>query len=159
MAETILEMAKDLVMAHIESGQLSLNDMQEALRDTYASLMELQASERMGSSTTATPETVDWRKSIARNTVTCLECGQRFKQLSGRHLRQHGLNPRSYRVKYGIPRTQPLSGRAVTARRRELAREIRPWEKTPRVLQAKEEQAAVAKKGTRTQRTTPTTRK
>ena len=61
--------------------------------------------------------------------MTCLECGRSFKQLSGRHLRMHDMDQRSYRAKYGIPSTQPLSGRASTARRRELANEIRPWEK------------------------------
>ncbi|WP_089934073.1 MucR family transcriptional regulator [Candidatus Entotheonella palauensis] len=43
-------------------------------------------------------------------------------------MRIHNLNPRSYRAKYGIPSTQPLSSRKATARRRELAQQIRPWE-------------------------------
>jgi hypothetical protein len=63
--------------------------------------------------------------------VTCLECRQTFKQLSVRHLRQHGLDARSYRIKFGIPMTQPLAARATTDRRRQVVREVRPWEKTP----------------------------
>ena len=136
MAQSVLEMAKDLVSGLIQAGQLSPNDMQEALQNTYASLMELQASERTGVSATATPQTVDWRKSITRHAVTCLECGRSFKQLSGRHLRMHDMDQRSYRTKYGIPQTQPLSGRASTARRRELANQVRPWEKAKVARQA-----------------------
>src|SRR4029450_4164006 len=49
------------------------------------------------------PKPANWRKSIAKHTVTCLECGQSLKQLSVRHLKEHGLDGRSYRVKYGIP--------------------------------------------------------
>ncbi len=71
---------------------------------------------------------MDWKSSIHKHTVTCLECGVAFRQLSARHLRTHDLNPRSYRVKYGMPGTQTLSAREVTARRRELAQQIRPWE-------------------------------
>jgi hypothetical protein len=52
-------------------------------------------------------------------------------------------------VKYGIPRTQPLSAKATTAKRREIAQAIKPWERTPRALQAKEEQAKAAKKAVR----------
>jgi hypothetical protein len=54
-----------------------------------------------------------------------------MKQLSIRHLRMHELDGRSYRAKYGIPRTQPLSARSTTDRRRQVAQEIRPWEKAP----------------------------
>jgi predicted transcriptional regulator len=81
---------------------------------------------------------VDWRKSITKQAVTCLECGQTFKQLSLRHLRAHGLDNRSYRTKYGIPPTQPLSSRATTERRRQVVQEIRPWEKKQQLLQARE---------------------
>ena len=95
MAQSVLEMAKDLVGGLIQAGQLSANDMQEALQNTYASLMELQASERTGVSTIATPQTADWRKSITRHGVTCLECGRSFKQLSGKHLRIHDMDNRS----------------------------------------------------------------
>ncbi len=63
-----------------------------------------------------------------QNRLFLFKCARGSKQLSLRHLSAHDLNPRSYRVKYNIPRTQALSARAVTARRRELAQEIRPWE-------------------------------
>ena len=145
MPQSVIEMAKELVMELIQAGQLSPDDMQNALQNTYRSLMDLKAREETGSGTAATPGTVDWRKSITRHAVTCLECGQSFRQLSGRHLRQHDLDGRSYREKYGIPRTQPLSARATTARRRELAQSIKPWEK------AKETKAKVAKNAERKQ--------
>jgi hypothetical protein len=54
-----------------------------------------------------------------------------FKQLSNRHLVAHGLDRRSYRVKYGIPRTQPLAARVTTERRRQAVQKSRPWEKAP----------------------------
>jgi len=43
----------------------------------------------------------------------------------------HGLDGRSYRMKYAIPNTQPLAARATTERRRQVVQEIRPWEKRP----------------------------
>jgi predicted transcriptional regulator len=134
MAQSLLEIAKDLIHILVETGRLSAEDMQDTLQSTYATLATLKAQEESGTSTTmsvAEPSPVNWRKSITRHAVTCLECGQTFKQLSIRHLGIHGLDTRSYRVKYGIPRTQPLTARATTERRRQIVQEIRPWEKTP----------------------------
>ena len=113
MSQTLLEMAKDLVLAQIQTKTLSPGDMHTVLQQTYASLKALQAQEDAnGSIAVATPETpperVNWRKSITKHTVTCLECGASFKQLSVRHLKEHGLDGRSYRIKYGIPRIQAL---------------------------------------------------
>jgi predicted transcriptional regulator len=104
MSQTLLEMAKDLVLAQIEAHRLSPEEMHTALQHTYAGLQALKAQEDAnGSVAIATPETppapVHWRKSITKHTVTCLACGASFKQLSGSHLREQGLDGRSYRIK------------------------------------------------------------
>ena len=148
MSQTLLEMAKDLVMAQIAAHHLSPDEMHQALQQTYASLQVLKTQEDShGSVAVATPETpskpVNWRKSITKHTVTCLECGASFKQLSVRHLRDHGLDGRSYRVKYDMPRTQPLAAKEVTSRRKEIVQRARPWEKAPTFVKA---QKAVAQK-------------
>jgi predicted transcriptional regulator len=143
MSQTLLEMAKDLVLAQIETHRLSPEDMHQALQQTYASLKALQAQEDANGSvvviTSETPpERVHWRKSITKHTVMCLECRASFKQLSVRHLREHGLDGKAYRIKYGIPRTQPLAAKEVTSRRKEIVQRIRPWQKAPTFLKAQE---------------------
>jgi predicted transcriptional regulator len=136
MAQTLLEMAKDLVMAQIEVYRLSPEEMHTALQQTYTTLQALQVQEDAGGSVAvATPETspepVNWKKSITKHAVTCLECGQALKQISVRQLKEHGLDGRSYRIKYGIPRTQPLAAKETTSRRKEIVQKSRPWEKAP----------------------------
>ncbi len=152
MSQTLLAMAKDLVMAQIEAHRLSPEEMHTALQHTYASLQALKTQENAHSSVAGvTPETpperVNWRKSITKHTVTCLECRATLKQLSARHLKEHGLDGRSYRGKYNIPRTQPLAAKETTSRRKEIVQRSRPWEKAPTYLKAQEEkkreQAAV----------------
>jgi predicted transcriptional regulator len=143
MPQTLLEMAKDLILAQIQAQKLSPEDMHTALQQTYSSLLTLQAQEDSnGIVAVATPETpaapVHWRKSITKHHVTCLVCGASFKQLSVKHLREHGLDARSYRVQYGIPRNQPLSARSVTAMRQQIVQRSRPWEKAPTYLKAQE---------------------
>ena len=115
--------------------------------------MALKAQEETGAiSPVQIPEAApDWRKSITKHTVTCLECGSTFKQLSVRHLRDHDLDARSYRTKYGIPRTQPLAAKDTTAIRKKIVQQTKPWEKAPMFVKAQE--GKVAKKtGSRTRR-------
>jgi predicted transcriptional regulator len=140
MPQSLMELAKELTLAMIQTDNLLPKDMQKTLQKTYATLRALKAQEEsaalppLPASETAL---VDWRKSITKHAVTCLACGQAFKQLSLRHLRAHGLDSRSYRTKYGIPPTQPLSARATTERRRQVVQEVRPWEKKRQLLQAR----------------------
>jgi predicted transcriptional regulator len=158
MSQTLLAMAKDLVLAQIQAQKLSPDEMHTALHQTYTTLMTLRAQEDAhGRVAAAAPEApskpVTWRKSITKHTVKCLECGASFKQLSVRHLKEHGLDGKVYRVKYGIPRTQPLAAKVITSRRKEIVQRARPWEKAPTYLKAQERAAqAVAQKTGRAQR-------
>jgi predicted transcriptional regulator len=149
MAASLTEMAKDLTMALIEHNLLAPEDMQQCLQQTHASLRKLKAHEdrslasgesREGE-TTERARAIDWKKSIRKYVVECLVCGQTFKQLSARHLRQHDLDPRTYRERFGIPRTQSLAAKETTAMRRRVAHAIRPWEKAPTYQKSHEEQA------------------
>src|SRR5215475_12077317 len=158
MSQTLLEMAKDLVMAQIAVHRLSPEDMHQALQQTYASLQALKTQEDAnGSVAVVTSETplkpVNWRKSITKHAVICLECRASFKQLSVRHLKEHGLDGRSYRVKYGIPRVQSLAAKEITAKRKEMVQRSRPWEKAPTFLKAQEKtRKVVVQKTGRAQR-------
>src|SRR6266581_2696010 len=154
MSQTLLAMAKDLVMAQIAAHRLSPEDMHQALQQTYASLKALQAQEDAngsvaGEAPKTPPAPLHWRKSITKHTVTCLECRASFKQLSVRHLKEHGLDGRSYRIKYGMPRTQSLAAKEITLRRKEMVQRLRPWEKAPTFVKAQEkaQQAGAQKTG------------
>jgi predicted transcriptional regulator len=146
MAQPLTEMAKDLTLALIEAKLLAPEGMHQQLAKTHASLLELKAREddilrgRAGGETPieSTPAPPEWKKSIKKHAIECLICGQTFKQLSVRHLRQHDLDPRTYRQHFGIPRTQALSAKATTAMRQHIAQQNRPWEKAPTYLQAHE---------------------
>jgi predicted transcriptional regulator len=174
MAQSILEMAKDLVMAQVQSGALPPEDMHRELQRTYASLMELKAKEDAGGLSVALSpkqmeeasqngesikESVNWKRSVKKYTIECLECGASFKQLSVRHLKEHNLDARSYRAKYGIPRTQPLSAKDTTIMRKKIVQKSRPWEKAPTYIKAhtsKSEDGA-AGKPSRARKKTPAT--
>ena len=154
MAQSVLEMAKDLVMAQIQVGALPREEMHKELQKTYASLTELKNMEDAGethasSSFTEKEEAqqessklksipANWKQSIKKHSIVCMVCGAAFKQLSVRHLKEHGLDARSYRVKFGIPRIQPLSSKETTTMRKKIVQRSRPWEKAPTYIKAQE---------------------
>jgi len=158
MSQTLLEMAKDLVMAQIEAHRLTPDEMHTVLQHTYTSLQALKTQEDAHRSVAGvTPETppvpVHWKKSITKHRVTCLECRASFKQLSVRHLKEHNLDGKSYRIKYGIPRTQALAAKEITLKRKEIVQRLKPWEKAPMFLKAQEKaQKAVVAQRKRTAR-------
>ena len=152
MPASILEMAKDLVQAQIQTGAVEPEKMMELLNTTVEGLTKLstQSSDATGpgAGDNATPEEpIDWRHSIKKNSIICLESGQEFKQITARHLQKYGLTPKSYRQKYGIPMSQPLSAKSVTKKRQQIAKRIRPWEKAPTYIKSQREaEVAVADK-------------
>jgi predicted transcriptional regulator len=170
MPQTLLEMAKDLVMAQIQAGALPPDEMHRELQRTYASLVDLKVKEDTGDSSTGFtarggedasaegemgPVASNWKKSIKKYTIECLVCGAAFKQLSVRHLKEHGLDARSYRVRFGIPRTQPLSAKDTTAMRKKIVQQSRPWEKAPTYIKAqgrKSAESAPAKAASKSKR-------
>ena len=80
---------------------------------------------------------MDPKASIQRAKVICLECGKEFKQLTSRHLQEHGMDAKAYRKKYGFSTRQPLSAKSLTAKRRETAKALNLGEKMLKARQAK----------------------
>ena len=70
MAQTLVEMAKDLVLAQIEAHRLSPEEMPQALQRTHSILLELQAQEETdGSVTSKDPETPKTRPAWSRQAL------------------------------------------------------------------------------------------
>ena len=133
MAESILETAKELVLALIQAGQLDPEASQVMLQDTFRAIDALVQSSapRVQAAVPASKSTREnWRTSIGQHAIVCMECGATFKQLSRKHLAQHGLDMNTYRDRFGIPESQPLVARLTHARRSQVAKQFKPWQKT-----------------------------
>ncbi|MDD3619742.1 MAG: MucR family transcriptional regulator [Desulfobulbaceae bacterium] len=119
MSKSLVEMTAEIVQAQINTKDMSGEEIKTALNDTFQVLKSLQEAEVSGqpfeqgeSRPALAPE-----KSIQRNQVVCLECGQAFKMLSPKHLKSHDLTPKEYRKKYGFSMRQPLCAKSLSERR------------------------------------------
>ena len=126
MAKSLLEMAADIVKSQCQGTSMSTEDVTAALSNTFNSLQSLQEMEAKGEAGEAVgAPAVDIKpeKSILKNKIICLECGESFKMLSPKHLRSHGLDGRSYRQKHGLPLRQPLCAKALSDKRKKAGKE------------------------------------
>jgi predicted transcriptional regulator len=125
MSKSLVEMTAEIIQSQISSKQMTTEEIKAALNDTFQTLKTLQDSESVGID--AEPEeanpVIDPKKSIQKNKIVCLECGQEFKMLSPKHLKSHGLTSKEYRKKHGFSARQPLCAKALSERRSQSGKE------------------------------------
>lgn len=131
MAKSLVEMAAEIVKAQAGIGRMSPDEIGACLQKTFQALMEIQNKEQdVKPEETTVQEKNELEKlrrnplaSIQRNAVISLESGETFKVLTKRHLSKFSLTPKEYKKKWGIPLTQPLSAKSLTAMRKKMAKE------------------------------------
>jgi len=125
MSKSLVEMTAEIIQSQISSKQMTTEEIKAALNDTFQTLKALQEAEANGIETEPeeTNPVMDPKKSIQRNKIICLECGQEFKMLSPKHLRSHGLTSKEYRKKHGFSARQPLCSKALSEKRSQSGKE------------------------------------
>jgi predicted transcriptional regulator len=131
MGKTLVEMAADIIQSQCKSTSMTTEEIGLSLQNTFKTLQDLQSAEiqtpqegigspglKGQSGLALSPE-----KSLQKNKVVCLECGQEFKMLSPKHLKSHDLTSREYRVKHGFSLRQPLCAKALSEKRKKAGKE------------------------------------
>ena len=132
MTKSLTEMAAEIVAAQAGHAAMSAGEMDAALKKAFDALKSIKAIEE---GVEAEPTPMDPKKSIRKNKVICLECGKEFKMLGNRHLKEHGLDAKEYRKKYGFKARQPLAAKSLSAKRRKTARALGLGERLQKALQ------------------------
>ena len=131
MGKSLVEMAADIVQSQSAAKGMTTEEITFALQNTFKALTDLQTSEihstqmpaEAGEGFTGKAPAISPEKSIQKNKIICLECGQEFRMLSPKHLKSHGLTGREYRQKYGFSLRQPLCARSLSDRRKKAGKE------------------------------------
>ena len=145
MGQSLVEMAAGIVKSQCTSKNMSTEEITSALQSTFKALQDLQGVEAGGVAGEDVRGTdISPSKSIQKNKIVCLECGQEFRMLSPKHLRSHGLTGREYRGKYGFSLRQPLCAKSLSDRRKKAGKERGLPENLKKVI-AQRKKAAKAK--------------
>ena len=132
MTKSLTEMAAEIVAAQAGHAAMSAGEMDAALKKAFDALKSIKAIEE---GVEAEPAPMDPKKSIRKNKVICLECGKEFKQLGNRHLKEHGLDAKEYRKKYGFKARQPLAAKSLSKKRSRTAKALGLGERLQEALQ------------------------
>ncbi|MEN8198514.1 MAG: MucR family transcriptional regulator [Thermodesulfobacteriota bacterium] len=148
MSKTLVEMAAEIIQAQSSSKNMSLEELQGALKETFTTLSNLQTMEAEGQSgeNEGGKPAIAPEKSILKNKIICLECGEEFKTLSFKHLQSHDMTRRDYRVKYGFSLRQPLCAKAITEKRKKAGKERGIPEALKKSIAARKKATAAKKK-------------
>jgi predicted transcriptional regulator len=157
MRKTMVEMAAEIIQSQCSTNKMTSDEITSSLHVTFRTLQSLQSAEKQGSQVPEQTGVVDITpgKSILKNKIICLECGQEFKTLSPKHLKSHDLTGREYREKYGFKLRQPLCAKSLSARRSKSAKERGIPENLQKAIDAKRvKKTAENKKATSAKKTT-----
>ncbi len=124
-SSSLVELAGVVVSAYVSNNSVPTAELPKLIDRVHAALTEIVS----GSGTDVpvepeakvTPEQI--RKSITPDALISFIDGKPYKTLK-RHLAGHGLDPYSYRQRYGLPADYPMVALNYALRRSEIAKGI-----------------------------------
>ena len=121
----LIELAGDIVAAYVSNNHLQPADLPGLIASVYAAVSVLGSNAGVQEPAEAVekPALAQIRKSITDDGLVSFLDGKRYKTLK-RHLTKHGLDPRSYRERFGLPADYPMVAPSYAAQRSALAKQI-----------------------------------
>ena len=124
----MLGLASELVAAYVSNNRVPVTEIPALISSVHAALSGLVAGTGVAGSE-AQAEKVDLpnasqiRKSVRPDGLVSFIDGKTYKTLK-RHLTKHGLDPNSYRAKFGLQTDYPMVSAAYSETRSALAKNI-----------------------------------
>jgi predicted transcriptional regulator len=121
------ELTGALVAAYVSHNPVPVAELPKLIQRVHGAISGLASNSAPDAPASATeagkPTPAQIRKSVRDDGITSLIDGKTYKTLK-RHLTRHGLDPRSYRERYGLPADYPMTAPSYAAQRSALAKAI-----------------------------------
>ncbi|WP_342111566.1 MucR family transcriptional regulator [Methylobacterium sp. SI9] len=121
----LAELAGEIVSAYVAKNSVPVAELPKLIESVHGALVNLH----LGTSA-PTPDTdvdksssTEIRKSVRSDGIVSFIDGKSYKTLK-RHLTGYGLDPRSYRDRYGLPANYPMVAPSYAEKRSALAKAI-----------------------------------
>ena len=121
----LLNLTGEIVSAYVPNNSVPTGELPTLLHNVHAALVSLH----VGGSLQARHETHDKptaaqiRKSVTPEGIVSFVDGKNYKTMK-RHLTTNGLDPESYRTRFGLPSDYPMVAPSYAAQRSALAKSI-----------------------------------
>jgi predicted transcriptional regulator len=121
-----IKFSSDIVAAYVSNNSVPIAELPNLIHSVYTAIGALTAGS--AAITSAEPEIdrpspAQIRKSVRPDVIISFIDGKAYKTLK-RHLTSHGLDPHTYRDRYGLPADYPMVAAAYAEQRSALAKAI-----------------------------------
>lgn len=121
--DLVIDQTAGIVAAYVSNNHVQVGELPALIAATHAALVGLGQPTAPAEPEVEKPTSAQIRKSISDDGIVSFIDGKSYKTLK-RHLTGHGLDPRAYRERYGLPTDYPMVAPSYAAKRSELARSI-----------------------------------
>ena len=120
-----IELAGDIVSAYVSNNSVRPADLPDVIRSVHTALQALATGVAAASpeAEIEKPTAAQIRKSVTPDGIVSFMDGKTYKTMK-RHLTGHGLDPHSYRQRFGLPVDYPMVAPNYAAQRSALAKAI-----------------------------------
>ncbi|MEE7449479.1 MucR family transcriptional regulator [Methylobacterium radiotolerans] len=124
-----IELAGDIVAAYVSNNPVPAAELPALIARVHGAISGLVTgtlTAEIGAASQAEiekPSAAQIRKSVRHDGIVSFIDGKTYKTLK-RHLTSHGLDPRSYRDRYGLPADYPMVAPSYAEQRSALAKAI-----------------------------------
>ncbi|KOX43567.1 MucR family transcriptional regulator [Streptomyces purpurogeneiscleroticus] len=123
----VTELAADIVSAYVSKNPVPPAELPALIARVHEAVSGLTTTGSSGSATSHVevekPSPAQIRKSVRDDGIVSFIDGRTYKTLK-RHLSANGLDPHSYRERYGLPADYPMVAPEYAERRSALAKAI-----------------------------------
>lgn len=123
------EVAGDIVAAYVANNRVPASQLPRLIQSVHGAVASLAPATLMAETDPVVqadvekPSAAQIRKSVRPDGIMSFVDGKTYKTLK-RHLTSRGLDPRSYRDRYGLPVDYPMVAPSYAERRSALAKAI-----------------------------------
>jgi predicted transcriptional regulator len=123
--EDTLGCAADIVAAYVSNNSVPASELPGLIRNVYSAISRLTSGGVLNVATADLdkPSAAQIRKSVRHDGIVSFIDGRTYKTLK-RHLTSHGLDPQTYRDRYGLPADYPMVAPSYAEQRSQLAKAI-----------------------------------
>jgi predicted transcriptional regulator len=119
-----IQLVAGVVSAYVSNNRIPMAELPVLIAGVHAALNGIASGAPQAvEDEVQKPTASQIRKSITPNALISFIDGRPYKTLK-RHLSAHGLDPYSYRQRYGLPSDYPMVAASYAAQRSELAKSI-----------------------------------
>jgi predicted transcriptional regulator len=118
-----VELTAVIVSAYVSNNHIQPAELTALISSVHAAVGGLGKAAESAEPPVERPTPAQIKKSITPDALISFLDGKRYKTLK-RHLTKHGLDPASYRERFGLPHDYPLTATRYSEARSSLARTL-----------------------------------